>query len=64
MNVVVLARRVLKFSAVVRASETVDCSQAVAGLEIACSQGMYCKISKFQTRKDRLKTLVARNSKK
>jgi len=61
----VLARRVLKFSARVRASETVDCSQTVAGLEINYySQVMYCKVSKFQTRKDRLNTLVAKNSKK
>jgi len=31
MSDVVLARRVLKFSAVVRASETVACSQTSAG---------------------------------
>ena len=48
MSVAVLARRVLKFSAVVRASETVDCSQTGAGLEIACSQTLYCRVSEFQ----------------
>ena len=58
-----VSKTCLENSAVEGASETVTCSQTGPGLEITCSQSLFCKRSEFQTGKDRLKTLVAQKAK-
>ena len=53
-----LARREMQFSAVKETQEALASRQAVFSLEIRCKHAVNGKVSKFQTSKDRLKTLV------